>query len=200
MTGVYVSSLSVTSNSEEENLIRQVFEQYRAALSQYNGEAALVAMDTQSVAWYGEVLEYALTLDRDALNQLNLIEKFNVIRLRNEFSQDELEKLTGEALIIINVERGWTVQLSVDDMELTNVEISDSFGAITFDEKVGPISLFIKEDRQWRFMHWKVIDLANSGFEEILQESGLPEDEFIARFLDLSLPFDERIFEGPIAQ
>jgi hypothetical protein len=184
----------------EEILIQQVFEQYRSALLQGDGEAALAALDLETIDWYEQVIEFALTLDRDDLNRLDFIEKFTVLRLRHEFSRDELEDLTGDELIKIAIENGWISRSSVESLELEDVEVNDLRGIVTITGISEPLFLFVKEDGQWKFMLWKVTALGNPAFEQLVAESGLSEDEFVIGILEAlsSFQVDERIFDGPI--
>lgn len=189
-----------TSILNEETLIRQVLEEYRSALLQGDGKTAIQLVDSKTIDWYDQVLAFALTLERDDLDRLDFTEKFIVLRLRHEFSLDQLEDLIGEEVLIIGIERGWISHSSVESMELEDIEVHDLRGFVTFDEMIEPIFVFVKEDGQWKFMLWKLAALGNVAFVQLVEESGLTEDEFIIGILEAlsSFQVDERIFDGPI--
>ena len=132
---------------DEESLIRQSFEEYREALLEGDSEAAILVVDQKSIDWYGDVLEYALALEREEVARLDFVEKFTLLRLRHEFSKEELEGFTGEDVLKIGIDNGWISKSSVEAMELVDIQVDNLRGFYIFHGRNGT-NLFVCK-RRW---------------------------------------------------
>lgn len=187
-----------------ESSIREAFEQYRTALINKDGESALGIIYSLHVEWYEQLLTDALNLEYSELNSLELIQKFLILRLRHEFSQEELQSLKGEDVIIISVERGWLGLANIEQLEISEIDVGLSPGDafVTF-EGLPPSAgiLFIREGgRHWKVSLYHFQRQGNEELEQLIKESRLPEDEYFSSLLEFlsDKQVDERIFNGPI--
>lgn len=187
--------------SQDIQDIRAVFQQYREALLESNGQAAAELVDAKTIQWYGNVLQDALFLEKDDLLSLDILKKFTVLRLRQEFKRDELEAMTGRGLFILAVNQGWISQESVEKAELAEVKTENDYAVASIKEApTMPAFYFIKEDGQWRLALWQIFPLAIQSLEASAAESGLSEEEFVFFILEQisGTPVNESILEGPL--
>ncbi|WP_420627351.1 hypothetical protein [Candidatus Leptofilum sp.] len=181
--------------------IRAVFEQFRTATKNGDGDGAVEVVSSLDVEWYDYLLVGALTLEREELGALATIEKFIILRLRHNFSLEELENLTGEDVIILSFERGWIDLSYLENFEIDEVDIGIDPGnaLVTFAD--GTAMFFYREGgRHWKVSLGQFMSQANEELNQIIRESGIPEDQFFTGLLELlsERPVDERIFDGPI--
>ena len=173
------------------------------ALFEQDGEKAIEVIDPFSFEWYEQILVDALTIDRVELDSKEFVEKFTLLRLRHEFSQEEIQNLSGEEIIIISIEKGWVGLETISELEIDEVIIATPpLAYITFKDLPFAASIpFIREGgRDWKISLSLLIRSSNEGFEQIIADSNLAEDEFIVSMLEQlsERTVDERIFDGPI--
>jgi hypothetical protein len=189
-----------TKNAAGEAAIRKVFEDYRKALLDGNGAAAVDLVSSRTVSYYGEILEHSLKMPRERVAGLDFVSKFMVLRLRHEFSRAEIAGMTGKELLILAVNKGWISKSSVSNVELAEIKVGriDASASMTVAPGI-PALHFQNESGQWKLHLLASFELANAAMKEQIKESGLTEDQFIIRILNMLSPqkVDEAIFSGP---
>jgi hypothetical protein len=185
----------------DANAPTQVFEQYRTALIENDGEAALAIVDSGTIAWYDEVLEEALSLPRDELSELGFTEKFTILRVRHTYRRYEIEDMTGEELFRAMIDRGWSSRSAVEDITVGEEHIEGNSAWISFSpEMTTPAMYFVLEDGEWKLALSQSFPIADEQYAEAREGLEYEEELFLMEML-VSLTereVDERIFEGPL--
>ncbi|MCB8925761.1 MAG: hypothetical protein H6652_09070 [Ardenticatenaceae bacterium] len=156
------------------------------------------------VEWYDQLLADALNLNREELDSLEPIQKFFILILRQKFSREALQTLTGEDVVVISIEEGWLDLDVVEQLEITEIDVGivPSSAFVTFaDTPVGSGMLFHREGgRHWKVSLLQFVSWENQDLQELLNEDGLFENQFFTVLLEYlsGKPVDERIFDGPI--
>jgi len=187
----------------EDGDVLQVFEDYRAALLQVDGAAAVDLVDAGTIDWYEDTLGLALSASRSELNRLDALQKFMVLRLRLDLAKADLEALTGRSLFVYAVDHGWILSEEAESMRLGRVEVQEDAGeAWVSIEQAPDMPLFymVKQDGHWRIALWQSLASTNRYMEQAISGSGLSEDAFMLQALESysGSQVDERIFEGPL--
>lgn len=192
LSWVFVSSVSASSTLARSNdqiaegpAIHATFAQYKEALLQGNGSKAADVVSNRTITFYDGIVTHALTTPRSKLEALDFISKFMVLRIRHEFTKAELSEMTGRELLQLGVDKGWISKASVANIErLVNLKVDSSRASAAIPSAPG-IAAF----------HF----LANEAMKHEIAKSGLTEEEFIIRTLNLLSPtaVDDRIFTPP---
>jgi hypothetical protein len=92
-------------------------------LSFFDGAEAVDLVCFQTLAWYDQIVDDALYLEAAALKQADIMKKFTVLRVRLEFSKDQLEKMDGKALFDAAIDNGWIGVETVEKIRLHRIKI-----------------------------------------------------------------------------
>ena len=180
--------------------VRKVFDEYKTALLEGNGSAAADVVSTATIKYYGEMLEHVLHTPREKLGELDFLSKFIVLRVRHEFTKSEIEKLTGRELFVIGVNKGWIAKATVAEIELIEIKVGekDASGFIAVAPEI-PVFHFRKESGVWKLNLLASFELGNRAIKEQISGSGMTEEQFILRTIEMVSPrkVDERILDGP---
>ena len=190
-----------STSPSDEQCVKDVFQAYRKALLDQNGEAAWSYIDSHTANYYGDMLSKSLSLPRDDLDRLELISQFMVLRLRLEFKKSKLESMTNKDVFVIGVQQGWIGKSTVEGIVIDRIEIN-GHTAIAFMAKAPNVPLFhfIKEADNWKLSLVRNLEMPNLLFVKMLNDSGLSEREFLIDLLSSVSIFqvDEKIFDGPL--
>jgi len=167
---------------------RPLFENYRLALLNADGKTAAEIVCSQTTGWYERAGKDALSLAESALRQTDIMRKFSILRMRLEFTTDQLERMDGKKLFSHAVDKGWIGSAMVRNIQLHRIEIqgNQAEGYVKNSPNT-PAFHFIKEkangNSQWKLSLVKSFPLARKVFERIISSSGMEEDQWIAATL-----------------
>lgn len=197
-----IASAPLTYADTQE--IEDVYRVYREALLAANGEQAWQVLDSRSRVYYEDILSDALTLKRDDLEELDLIAKFIVLRVRMEFRKDQLEQMDGEGVFATAVQKSWISVSTVQSVERLDKVIVDKNLALGFvaESKDVPVFYFVKEENGWKLALLESLELGKLAIQRMIKQSGMNEDDFIRAMLEQASEnkIDNGIFEGPRLQ
>lgn len=200
LTVILCSSPFASANTDEEIKVQHAFQAYRTALLNQNGEAAWAAVDFHTKKYYEEIAKDCVSLKREDLDRLDLLTRFMVLRMRHEFREERLKKFKGAALFIESVKRGWisksTVQ-GIHRMDKITIDRNHAQGYISVDLST-PMLHFIREEEGWKVALFKIFELGNRSFRQMVEKSGMSEYDFIKAMLEQVSKYrvDDRIFDG----
>jgi len=125
-------------------------------------------------------------MPQDTLQKESFIDRFTVLRLRDEIEPGQLATMTGKELLIYAIERSWIDKEAVAEYEIQKITLKDDFAAIRLTkgdvEVAFPFEAY-KEDGRWALDLTPGFQLTNLWFVQQAEEAGLTEDEFINRIL-----------------
>lgn len=196
------TACSCTKKPTEADEIQVVFQKYRTALLERDGEAAWAVLDSHTQNFYATVLQDALSLPRRELSRLDRVHRFTVLRLRTDLRRAELQNMTGHDVLVMAVQNGWVSNASLAAMtNLSKVQVTGLYASAFVPEspKV-PAFHFIKEGSEWKFSLVKGFGLINATFRQLQAESRLSEKDFLIHMLQQVSKYevDERIWDGPL--
>jgi hypothetical protein len=198
----------------DEDQIREVFERYRQAARDKDGERVVACLDQKTLAWYATLRQDALKLTRSQLASQDLHRQLFLLLLRHEFDRATLEQLTGAGLLARGIRLGWldADRGAAEPPSQPGVRsgASTELGAIFASRQSAyalvpggdatPRYFFQKEADGWKVNLTSYHQAARALLAQHLEESKQkPEDLLRTRLKELSgRAADERIFEGPL--
>lgn len=182
---------------KEKSEIQSTFSRYKSALLSANGKAAAEEVCSQTILWYEKARNDALSMKRVQLNRVDILRKFSILRLRHEFSKQQLENMDGKQLFIIGVNNGWISPDSVRTTRLDRIEAAaDQAKAYIKTSPLTPAFHFIKENKKWKLALVKSFPLVIKTFKA-MKPPDVNEDEWIITLLEMvsKKKVDKKIFE-----
>jgi hypothetical protein len=170
-------------------------------LLQGDGSKAADVVSDRTIVFYDGIVTHALNIGRAELKELDFISKFMVLRIRHGFTKAELSDMTGRKLLELGLDKGWISKSSVANIErLVNLKIDSSRASAAIPSAPGITAFhFLNESGEWKLDLAASFALANDAMKHEIAKSGLTEEEFIIRALNLlsSTPVDDRVFSPP---
>ncbi|MEM8933979.1 MAG: hypothetical protein AAGE94_22500 [Acidobacteriota bacterium] len=186
--------------AEDEAAVRAAFEEYRAALLSADGARAARAVDRPTIDWYQGTIDKARSIDRGGLDELTIMEKFTVLRLRHEFDRAALDAMTGESLFALAVENEWVNRTSVERVELARITLDgDAASASINTDLETPLFYFSRRRDDWGFALWRTFPVADESLAQLIVDHGITVDQFVVSSLETltNSPVDLAIYDGP---
>lgn len=164
----------------------RAFEDYRAALIEQDGAraASLAAEDT--LDYYAEMKELALTASRSELKDRRIVDQLTVLMLRHMLAPDELEAMDGRDVFVFSVEEGLTSETSVQRLEVGEAKVSGDRAVlgVEVDGREAPFTfVFEREGDRWKIELRELMKVADSAFQTFVNQSGVPQDEYLLQTL-----------------
>ena len=171
--------------------MRTAFDRYRAAVTARDGAAALALVTAGSIAHQDRLRALALTATPAEVAALPPADRLMVLRLRHEFTAEELRPLTGAELIRIAVEEAWSSPKVLAPLTVAGVEQVGEVTTLRVERAGEPVPMRLllrREDGSWRL---DLVELAR-GSDAALAETlafraaraKVPEEEVVRWVLE----------------
>lgn len=171
----------IEQQAKKKKEIEALFERYRYALSFFDGAEAVELACSQTIDWYDQIVDDALYLEAAVLKQADIMKKFTILRVRLEFSKDQLENMDGKALFDAAIDNGWIDLDTVEKIRLHRIKIrGEQAEAYVKGSPRTPAFYFIKERGRWKLALIKSFALARKTVETMISSSGMDEDQWLA--------------------
>lgn len=197
------TSVGARQDTTAEEAVRTTFERYRKALLERDGELASRAVDKKTLEAYQGYLDLARTVDRSELDDLDLLAKLMVLRLRHELDAAKLAAATGRGVFAMAVENGWISDNSVRDAAIAKIAVdhTSASASIRRNPKV-PLFFFFKEGDSWKFALWKLFPVVEPVLRTLMAASGETDEvAYVVALIEAVSPrkFDRALLHGPPA-
>lgn len=172
-------------------LVRASFERYRQAVLAGDGGAAAALVTADSHAYYARMRDLALRAPRAEVAALPPADRLTVLRLRHEFTAEELAPLSGAALVGLSVEERWSAAHTLRRLALGEIELRGAEAVATVHQAGAemPIRfLFRREGEDWK------LDLAHlarasdpaltAALQALAERTGMDLDGVLVRMVE----------------
>ncbi|MAS92052.1 MAG: hypothetical protein CMO55_02555 [Verrucomicrobiales bacterium] len=175
-------------HGDEAEAIIDAWEDFTEACHERNGSDATKYVSSASREYYSEIQKLAVSATKEEIQALPLGKQVTTLSIRMRVSPEDLQRMSGEALFIHSIDKGWIGKPRSEDE--TIAEIESTGNTATAKESVGGeitehVVHFLKEDEQWKFDMLPTIRLVDETFETTCAESGESEEDFVEAFLKL---------------
>lgn len=174
-------------DSQEATFVRACFGGYKEAILDQDGEASVALVDESTLKYYGEMRKLALEGSLTDVRQLSTVDKLMVLTLRHQIPFEDLTEMTADSLFVYAVDEGWIGRESVINNELGDIKVSGT-NATGVHISAGNEStikwIFRKENGKWKISIISIMPIADLAFKQIVQQSGLSEDDFLFSILE----------------
>jgi hypothetical protein len=191
ITPLLVAALLVSgcgsNGSSEVDAIQQTFAAYKSAILNTDGVTAAENVSQRTIDEYQQYVDWCRKADRQTLQKLSTINKFQVLLLKHRIRTDELKTMDGKAVFIYAVDHDWIGKNSVIVTTIGDIQASEGRGtaAVYIEDQKTPVRFhFTKEDDSWKFDLIQSIRDADQVLKEQIRQLDVTENEFIFRMIE----------------
>jgi hypothetical protein len=173
---------------DETGAVRAAFDNYKSAILNDQGEDAVKYVDSRTMKYYSDMLELVKNANEAEVNALSVVDKMMVLTVRHRTSKEDILSFDGKELLVYAIKSGMVGKNSVSDNTIGEITIDNNFAKgqlISKGQKAPFYFHFYKEDDQWKIDITSIFSVATATFENIIQESGQEENEFIFSLLEM---------------
>lgn len=174
------------ADEEANEDVVAAFESYRSAAIAQDGERAVELASSESLDYYDEMRQMALTAPREELKRRRLIDRVMVLMLRHMIEPAKLEAMDGADVFVLSIEEGLTSEASVEKMEPGDVDVSGDRAvmAVEINGEPGPFAFpFVRQEGDWKIDFSELLAVGDAGFRSLVEQSGMSQNEFLMEAL-----------------
>jgi hypothetical protein len=182
---IFLSTLLLScENNNDEELIKESFNNYKNAVINDNGKEAVKYVDSRTIKYYSRLLELTKTADSIQLEKSTIIEKFFVLGVRHTTPKDSIYKFTGQTLFSYAIDKGFTGKDGAIQLYINQIDFENNFAIVELKSKnaksdPGINIHYYKENGVWKADWTSFFILGNVAFKNLIKSSGQEENEFI---------------------
>lgn len=179
---------AATGQDKEAAAVRQVFDNYKAAILNDEGENALQYIDSRTEKYYAGILDAVKNGDSATLSSLSLIDRITIFSIRHRASRQEIIGMTGNELFVYAIRKGMVGKGGVARNSIGDVTINGDFatGQVVVSGTQTPLAFhFYKEEGKWKMDLTSIFPITNQAFKKMVEESGEPENEYLFGLLEM---------------
>jgi hypothetical protein len=171
-----------------EKQVEQTFYALLRALKKYEYDTVLTLADQKTWKYFAELKDLALTADRDVLEKLKAIDRFQVLALRHIKNGEELSNMTDKGLFEQAVLQGWFFVGDKPDVRIDYIDLLPGGNEAVADIIVNSIIPderleFTREQGIWKMNLLQLLPRQEEKILATLHERGQTEEEFFRNFL-----------------
>ncbi len=173
---------------DETGAVKAAFDNYKTAILNDQGEEAVKHVDSRTIKYYGDMLELVKHANEAEVNALSAVDKMMVLTVRHRTSKEDILSFDGKELLVYAIKSGMVGKNSVSENTIGEITIDKNFAKgqlISKGQKAPFYFHFYKEDDQWKIDLTSIFAVATATFENVIQQSGQEENEFIFSILEM---------------
>jgi hypothetical protein len=175
-----------TASKEDEAAIREAYTRFKEAVQAGDGPAAASLVTQETIAFYEEIRNLALSADRERLMAARISQRFTALAVRGLIEPKELASLSGKDLFSRAIEEGWVGQERIADEHMGNVVIEGDSARVVVTRAGANTSTFVylqRHDGRWVIDMMPTLEMGDQEFARALKESEMTEEEFMNQAL-----------------
>lgn len=170
------------SQKKAEKAIRNAYKSYQAAILENEGEKAVSHVDSRTIEYYSNLVNWAVTADSITVDGLPLMDKLAVLLVRGRTAKERLMSMDGRDLLISGVDEGMVGKGNVVHHDIGAISIKRKSATAQFINKgkTTPVKYqFYKEKRKWKINLTSALSGSEKAFSEMIERSGKSQNEFL---------------------
>ena len=175
--------------SPEQAEVRDVFNSYKNALLQGDGESAARLVDSDTLEYFRSIQSLALEGDAESVKARAFVDRLLVVTMRHELDPETLAAMDLEDLLRHAIEAGWIAKASILQLGIGEVTVEgEEASAVALvngvvppaEEGVEPLSYaFVRENAEWKFRFSSLVEGLNHVISAFTAQMGADEDDMI---------------------
>lgn len=171
-----------------EKQVEQTFYAVLKALKKYESSTVLTLADQNTWSYFSDLKNLALTADREVIEKLKPIDRFQVLALRHIKNREELAEITEEGLFRQAVLQGWFFVGDKPEVRIDYIDImpggNEAMADIIVNSMIPDERLeFSREKGLWKMNLLQLLPRQEEKILMTLHQKGQSEEEFFWNFL-----------------
>ncbi|WP_298182912.1 hypothetical protein [Saccharomonospora sp.] len=196
------STESTAATPDELGQLREMFDDYREALRNGDGEAAAELVTTSTIDHYGDLATLAATGGPEEIGEQGPIDRMTVALLRHDLATEEIEAMDGVALFTYAVEKDVIDESTIASLELDEATVADDRAIATVKGEGAPEGselAFVRESDSWRLDLISMIEVSDKVIVELAKQRDVDEDELVLQLASATAgdTVEKTVFERP---
>lgn len=166
--------------------VEESFNAYKTAILAQDGDQAAIYVNSQTIAYYSDLLRLVKSGTKSEVQSKRLIDKFSIFAIRFRFAPEMAGIKDGKSLLSFAVNEGLIGERSVSALKYSSADILGNLAIVTLktNDAISTKLKFTKEDGLWKIDLVEMLPDANIAFTESARKTGYSEDEFIFMLLE----------------
>ncbi len=184
LSTLFLFALGCEPTGPDVDEIRQVWDNYDKANNTRNGELAASIFTDTTHAYYDRLVKQALDAPREQVLRLPLVDRSEILMMRNRATRVELEKLDGRGYVVFATSKGWyvsdpeeTATLTLSGIRVTNDVASAQL--VLDGTRSGNTVRFEKQGGAWKLDETSLFPFYSEVVAVAADDEGLSEDEWL---------------------
>ena len=185
--GLLVSGSALAQDGAVEEEVRRLFDRYKVALLQGDGELASDLVDADTMKFFDDIKHLALAGDEESVKKRPFVDRLLIVTMRHELDSADLQQMGLQGLLQHAVEAGWIGKQSIAQLDIGEIEVSgdEATGvAITTglqapETEEPPLYRFVREEGVWKFRFHSLVQGINNLIGQFTAQMGTDEDDLI---------------------
>ncbi|MGB0177791.1 MAG: hypothetical protein ACPF9D_11540, partial [Owenweeksia sp.] len=186
---IFLSSLSLQGQSEDQQKIRTAFDNYKSAIRYSNGDVALAFIDQNTRDYYQEMTNAIKTADSLSVRDMNVLDKIMVLSARHRIPEEKAISMEGDQLFIYAVKYGMVAKNSVENVEIGEIVVNGNTATASLVASGQPVPMnfeFNRENNKWKIDLTSLFEISEAGMLQVIEQKGVDENMFIEKIIELS--------------
>jgi hypothetical protein len=182
-----ISATSYGQQSDDSQLIKNTFSNYKKSVLEGNGTEAAKWVDSKTLTYYSKMLQAAVYADSAEVQNLELLDKLIVLSARHRVPKSEILNMQHNDFFVYSIDKGMISKGTVLTVEIGEVNVDGvaANGKLISDGQVSPLFFqFAKEEGQWKLNITSLFPVSNAGLKKRISDNEMTEDEFIFKTLE----------------
>lgn len=165
-----------------EARIRALFQEYKAAIQDKDGEGAVDLLDSETLGYYEELLQHIRMADSASIATFRLTDKVTVLSMRHRLAAEEIWSFDNKALLVYAVEEGLLGRDAavIPNLDEVKVEGNWAVGKIKTPEGMrAPRFHFNREGDAWKMNLLNIFDMSDELLRSAVTKSNMQEGAFL---------------------
>ncbi|MCI0378867.1 MAG: hypothetical protein L0215_14770 [Gemmataceae bacterium] len=171
-----------TASKLESQAVAKAFEEYRSALLNQDGKAAVACVSSTTLKMYQEYRDLAVSGDEQTIKNLSMINRMQVLLIRHRMDPKLLVPMDGQAVFAHGVDQNWIGKNSVVRAGLQDIAVSGprATARVTAEGKpTRELFHFVKEGDRWTLDLVPTIKATDQVLQLAARNKGMKENVFL---------------------
>ena len=175
--------------SPEQAQVHEIFQTYKNALLQGDGETAARMVDADTFEYFRSIQSLALEGDAEAVKARAFVDRLLVVTMRHELDRETLASMGLEDLLRHAIESGWIAKASILQLGIGEVTVEGAEASAVAlvngtappaEEGIEPLAYeFVREEGEWKFRFSSLVEGLNHVISAFTAQMGANEDDMI---------------------
>ena len=173
------------SNQEHEE-IKNCYSGYKSAILNNDGEKALQYVDSNTIAYYQNILTKVKNAGLMDINNMPFFDKLNVLLIRHAVPADFILSTNGKKMFKHAVDHGMIGKRSVKNIKIGEIKIEGNSAKAKMSTKDGNHNFEFtlhKQDGKWKIDLTSIFPYISNSFKRLAESKGKGENSFIMSLL-----------------